>query len=179
MASLGALTDIMERTYQILNTKVGTPQAGQSALVLTSPISQTILLKSSRYYPRLIDLSKLPLLAATFGEGTFSINYGHDSDGYVVSASQVVTIWAWINPMMSGADGTKETLVIAEPLVDALKACFLARSRLQLSKNSEKLDCLTKDIVFQNHSQLTIDEAGIGILRFPLQIEYDEYITRI
>lgn len=178
MASLGALTDIMERVYQILNTKVGTPQSGQSALVLTSP-SQTILLKSQRYYPRSIDLSKLPLLAATFGEGRFAINYGHDSNGYVVSTAQTITIWAFVNPMMSGADGNKETLIIAEPLVDALKACFLARSRLQLATDSDKLDCLTKDIVFTNHSELTVGEKETGILSFALQIEYDEYITRI
>lgn len=172
---MGALTDIMERTYQILRQKVGTPQAGQSALVLPT---QTILLKSQRYYPRSFDLAKLPLLAATFGTGSNKIEYGH-GEVYTVTKTRVITIWAFLNPMISGADGTGETLAIAEPLVDAITECFLARTRLQLSSDSDKLDCLVKDIEMGNDSELVLDEKNIGIISFPFSIQYQVDITRV
>lgn len=173
---MGALTDIMERTYQILRTKVGTPQGGQSALVLSS---QTILLKSQRYYPRSIDISKLPLLAATFGTGSNEIEYGHDGDSYTITKSRTITIWAFLNPMFAGADGTGETLAIAEPLVDAITECFLARTRLQLASDSDKLDCLVKDIQMGNDSELVLDEKNNGIISFPFTIQYQVDIQRM
>lgn len=177
---MGALTDIMERVFQILETKVGTPQSGQSALVLIAPaFPQTILIKTSRFYPLEIDTSKLPHLSATFGEATFTVNYGRDGDEYTVSSVQGFTVWAFLNRMKSGASQPKETLDIAEPLVDALKACFFARTRLQLERDSDKLDCLTKDVVFQGHSGMTVDNNNVGIISFNFQIEYDESITRI
>lgn len=173
---MGALAEIMGRFYDILYQKVGTPTGGQSALVIDG---NTIVLKATRYYPRNFDLSRLPLLSATFGQGVISVNYGRDGDRYELSTTQTVTVWAFINPIMSGSRGTDETLVIAEPLVDALKACFLARTRLQLGSDSDKLNCLTKDIRMVSHSDLTIDTNNNGVISFTFAIEYEEEITRI
>lgn len=171
-----ALTDIMGRFYAILSEKVGTPQDGQSALVINST---PILLKTVRYYPRNFDISRLPLLAAVFGAGNPSVQYGRDGDRYELTTTQTVTVFAFLNPLFSGAEGTGETLAIAEPLVDAIKACFLARTRLQLDSEEDKLNCLTKDIRLSSHSEMSITEKDIGIISFSFEIEYEEEITRI
>lgn len=173
---MGALTEIMGRFYDILYQKVGSPVSGQSALVIDG---NTIILKAVRYYPRNLDISRLPLLSAVFNQGAVSVQYGRDGDYYELSTVQTVTVFAFLNPMMSGSRGTDETLAIAEPIVDAMKACFLARTRLQLDSDSDKLSCLTKDIRMVTHSDLTIDEKNNGIISFVFAIEYEEEITRI
>lgn len=173
---MGALTDIMGRFYSILQTKIGTPVSGQSALVIDG---NTVLLKATRYYPHNFDKSRLPLLTATFGQGSNAIEYGRDGDSYILSKSRIVTVWAFINNMKSGADGTEETLVIAEPLVDAISECFLARTRLQLASDSDKLDCLVVDIVMGADSELTVDNNNVGILSFPFTVKYQIIIERV
>ena len=176
---MGALNDIMTRFYDILRTQVGTPVGGISNITVGST---AVPLKTSRYYAKITDVSKLPHLAATFGEGAPKVQYGRDGDGYIVSDTQTITVWAHLNPMLSGANGTGETLAIAEPLVDAIKTCFLARTRLQLATESSKLDCLVKDIVLSSHSGLSgvgSEEAPIGLITFTFQVEYEDYITRI